>query len=490
MQQKIEPTIIIFTLMICLSTLLSCIKDNAGTGTNEPSIVYPINESDADYVFEKSTVTYITYLADNIVSIVGEGASAQNGKVTISRAGNYSITGTTADGQILVDTKDLETVKIELNGVNIISKSSSAIYVKAASKLVILLAENSANFLSDATSYVFDDKAAQEPLGTIFSKEDLSIYGSGTLDVTGNAQDGIVSKDGLIIKSGTIKVSAKDDAIRGKNYVIIRNGTLSLTAKQDGLKSSGLAEDGLGFIIIDNGSIDISAGDDGIHAEYYITINSGNINVKNSNEAIEARRITVNNGNISINAKNDGFNCSDGLDNSSNALTLNINGGFLVARVSGGDVYDSNGTINITGGTIISHGPVKGDGEALDHDGELNITGGTFVGTGGQIRADFMGSKSTQNILAMSFNASTAAQKPLVRLKRADSKDVVVFQVENGLQSFVYSAPDLTKSSYEFLSGGTLISGSNTDGMITEGVVTGGTKLKDVQINGLVTILK
>jgi hypothetical protein len=170
-------------------------------------------------------------------------------------------------------------------------------------------------------------------------------------------------------------------------------------------------------------------------------------------------------------------------------LTLNINGGYLVARVSAGDVYDSNGTINITGGTVISHGPAKGDGEPIDHDGEFNITGGTFVGTGGQIRADFMGSKSSQNILAVSF-ATNTQQKPLVRLKRNDGKEIVTFQVENGLQSFVYSSPDLTKSSYEFITGGTLSSGENKDGLVKNAVVTGGNAIFDVNVLGLITVLK
>jgi hypothetical protein len=274
----------ILKLTVLFTFLVSCGActgdENSGTGTNEPSIVYPVYEDVLDYDLDQTTATIIEYKTDNTVKITGSGAAAVNTITTITAAGTYILSGVTADGRIIVDSKDANSIKIVLNGIDITSKTSSAIYVKSAQKVIFKLADGAINKLTDATNYIFDDVTTQEPSGAIYSKEDLTFYGTGSLDVVGNFQDGIVSKDGIVIKSGNISVTAKDDAIRGKNYIVIRDGNLNLTATQDGLKSSGTPEEGLGFVIIDNGNINISAGDDGIHGEYYITINNGTTNIK------------------------------------------------------------------------------------------------------------------------------------------------------------------------------------------------------------------
>lgn len=96
--------------------------------------------------------------------------------------------------------------------------------------MVILLADGSSNFLSDATTYVFPSTEEDEPNAALFSKANLTIFGNGALTVQGNYNDGIASKDGLIIASGTIAVTAIDDGIRGKDYLVVKNGILTVVA--------------------------------------------------------------------------------------------------------------------------------------------------------------------------------------------------------------------------------------------------------------------
>ena len=50
----------------------------------------------------------------------------------------------------------------------------------------------------------------------IFSHDDLTINGSGALTVTGNLNDGIHSKDDLIITGGNLSVTAVNDGLKGK----------------------------------------------------------------------------------------------------------------------------------------------------------------------------------------------------------------------------------------------------------------------------------
>ena len=98
--------------------------------------------------------------------------------------------------------------------------------IKEADKVFITLADNSTNTLSDASSYslTIDDSTV---VSAIFSKPDLAIYGSGSLTVNGNHKHGIVSKDDLIITSGTINVSSKSSGIDGRDCVKIKAEALT-----------------------------------------------------------------------------------------------------------------------------------------------------------------------------------------------------------------------------------------------------------------------
>ncbi len=109
-----------------------------------------------------------------------------------------------------------------------------------------MLAANTTNRLSDGKTYRWAEADADEPNAALFSKADLSIAGEGTLVVTGNFNDGIASKDGLVIAGGNIQVTAADDGIRGKDYLVVKGGTVKVTAGGDGLKSDEADDTSLG----------------------------------------------------------------------------------------------------------------------------------------------------------------------------------------------------------------------------------------------------
>jgi hypothetical protein len=64
----------------------------------------------------------------------------------------------------------------------------------------------------------------------------------------GNYNDGIASKDGLVIESGALTVNAVDDGVRGKDYLVIQDGALAVTAGGDGLKADNEEDATLGYI--------------------------------------------------------------------------------------------------------------------------------------------------------------------------------------------------------------------------------------------------
>lgn len=210
------------------------------------------------------------------VSISGSGAVAENGVITVSQAGDYLFSGKLS-GQIIVDAPNTDKVTLILNGVDVTSPDSAAIYVLSAEKVVIELVEGSVNLLADANEYSLQE-GSDEPSACIFAKDDLKIKGSGTLYVTGNYNKGIFTKDDMQIQDGNIFVVAKDDAIRGKDSVQIEGGTLTLEAGGDGLRTSNTEQEG--YIDIKGGSISIISALDAIQAESNINISGGSITVQ------------------------------------------------------------------------------------------------------------------------------------------------------------------------------------------------------------------
>jgi Carbohydrate-binding domain-containing protein Cthe_2159 len=487
----------IFSLILMIGTAISCSPDEKiAPNCNFTPITTPdksAHDKATDYVWTNSEVTKIT-LSNAQINIVGKGALATNGKIVISEAGNYSLKGELSSGQIIIEANADALVRIILEGVDITSNLSSAIYVKKAKKVIVILAENTTNKITDANSYTFDDVVAQEPNACLFSKCDLTLTGEGSLTINARFEDGIASKDGLVFKSGKISINAKDDAIRSKDYVIFRSGKFDINALKDGIKATGKPEEGRGYVIIDNGNFDISAGDDGIHAEGKNTINNGNINVLKSFEGIEGQIVTINGGNINVNATDDGISASDGTDSGSTAtqttreVSMNINGGYVVVN-STGDVYDSNGMVNISGGIIIGHGPADRLGEVFDYDCSFNITGGILIGVGAEPKTNFTGSLSTQNVVSINLTPSQVqAANTLIRLTNGNGQNILVFQSLGKFQTILFSAPNLSKGNYDLFLGGSS-TGNNVGGLISGGNITGGTKNQAFAVSELVTLI-
>ncbi|MBN1249991.1 MAG: carbohydrate-binding domain-containing protein, partial [Anaerolineae bacterium] len=151
------------------------------------STVVPVDYGgdDLETNLVEEDVSQITLAGDAIV-FDGRGATVSGSSIIITSAGTYAITGTLDDGQVIVDTVDEETVRLVLNGVSIASSSSAPIYVANADKVVITLADGTENTVTDSEAYVLADAGTDEPNATIFSHDDLTINGTGSLTVHGN----------------------------------------------------------------------------------------------------------------------------------------------------------------------------------------------------------------------------------------------------------------------------------------------------------------
>lgn len=403
--------------------------------------VYSDRDQSGDY--DVSDATAIT-LADGGTTVTGSGVTVDGSTVTITQAGTYVVSGTLSDGQIVVDAADDAKVQIVLSGTSVTSADAAAIYVKAADKVFLTLAEGTTNALATTGSFA-DAGDGNNVDGAVFSKADLTVNGSGSLSVSSAQGHGIVCKDDLVIYGGTVDVTAAGHAIQGKDSVAIGAGTLKLTAGTDaihcandedaekgwvyvsgGTITATATSDGIDaglFLEVDGGSIDVAAADDGLHAEYGLVINGGTITVSQSSEALEGSYVAITGGVIDATATDDGINAAGdptetsaadggavgggmgGMDENDSTAYVTISGGTVRVDASG-DGIDSNGNLTISGGETYVSGPTNDGNGALDYAGSGTVTGGTIIATGSTGMVQTLAASGSRGVMLVSASGS------------------------------------------------------------------------------------
>lgn len=196
--------------------------------------------------------------------------------ITITKEGTYVFSGALSEGQIVVDADSAE-VQLVLDNADITCASSAAIYVKNADKAFITLAEGAENILMNTAEYeAIDDNNIA---AVIFSKDDLTLNGKGTLTINSEYGHGIVSKDDLKLVGGTYNITAENHALSGKDSVRIADGTYNLTSGKDGIHSENADDDEKGFVYIASGDFTIESTGDGIDASYVVQIDDGDFDI-------------------------------------------------------------------------------------------------------------------------------------------------------------------------------------------------------------------
>lgn len=244
-----------------------------------------------------------------------------------------------------------------------------------------------------------------------------------------------------------------------------------------------------GAIIIDNGIINISSADDGIKSDVSVTINNGTITISKSVEGIEGPYITINNGTINITASDDGINTSKGNGGEANdGSIMTINGGNIYVNVTGGDGLDSNGSIVMTGGTVVVNGPPSAPEVGLDYNGTFNISGGLLIASGPNSGNMIQATSTTSAQYAVKATASSSVTaSTLFHIQDASGNNLVTFKPVRNVYYFVFSSPDIKNgATYSIYTGGTS-TGTYTNGIYVGGVYSGGTLKKSFSITGKVT---
>ena len=390
-----------------------------------------------------------------------DGVTVSDGVITITKAGNYKLSGT-YEGQIKVEAADSDMVRLILDNATITNSTGAAINVVEADEVVIYTASGSTNTVSDGSSY--SDTSSGSPDAAIYSKSDLTLAGEGTLKVEGNYEEGIHTTDGLVIASGTLEVTAANTGIKGKDYVDILDGTVTVTATKDGIKATNDTDGNRGWVRLSGGTVNISAGDDGFKAERVLEISGGTLNITESNEGIEAQYINILDGTVNVTSSDDGINASYSTTSTSSTSTTSTestsssttqttqtsqtaqntqsgqpaqgnaaqggqggqggqppaggqapsgNMGQPPAGGGGGGTFEVvDATINIAGGTVT----VNANGDGIDSNGTATLSGGTLVVngpfTGGNTSLDTNGDLLLNGTTVVAGNSGDMFEAP------------------------------------------------------------------------------
>ena len=328
--------------------------------------------------------------ASNATNVTVDGAY-----VTITAAGEYSVSGSSDNGQLKVNTDNnadaAAAVTLSFEDLTLSNSSVAPVYVENVGDAVtISVKKGTTNTISDGTShtdtYTNSSGEVKEINSAIFSRDDLKIKGKGTLIVNGNYQDGLVSKNDLKIWNGDIQVTAVDDGIRGGNSVrigdpdtLVANGgdgdysNLKVTVKTsagDGIKSTE-TEEGKGFVTINGGTVNINSYADGIQAEQEFTMNGGDVTIYTYQGS--AYGSTGSSGSTTTDPWSGG---GMGMDGNANKVDISAKGIKSVGLYDeAGTTWQSAGNLTINGGTLT----IDSSDDALHCGGDMTVIGGKLT---------------------------------------------------------------------------------------------------------------
>ncbi len=463
------------------------------------SVLSPMTTVEGEYLTDEdmlasldtSDATVITLEGDG-GTVEGSGASVSFGKVSITDGGVYVISGELTDGNIDVNAGGTDTVYIVLNGADISCSDDSALLVESASKVYLYLAKDSENSLYTSAAMESSVEAvAAGRDGCIDSRDDITIGGEGTLEVTGEYEAGIVCNDTLKITGGTLYVSAVGDGIVANDSIILSEADITLNAGDEGINAKS-EDDGEGYITILSGSFDITStgkgiktagtleiidgnitieatddaihsdrdvtltggqltltsSDDGVHSDTAIYLNGTDITVKNAYEGIEAPIIEMNDGDVAITSTDDGFNGNGtGVDDT----LVTVNGGNLTILNPTGmdaDGLDSNGSIVINGGYVYISLTGGGTNSALDfgseNGGTCTINGGTVIAAGGSGMLEAVSDESAQGSITMVYD-STYEGGTTVTVTDSEGNELISQVVDDTMSAVTLSAEGITE---------------------------------------------
>lgn len=426
------------------SDKVQLVLDNASITKEGSAALYIIN---ADKVFittvkgTENTLSSTGEFASSDDATNVDGAIFSKSDITFNGSGNLSVKCESKHGIVTKDdlkitggTYNITSASQGLSGKDSVRIAGGNITITSGTDGIH--SENTDNtekgyvYISGGTLNITSGKDCIDASGTVDIKDGtftLKAGGGSSEKTTGDSTEsykGIKADGVLTISGGTFDIDTLDDAIHSNADVTVSGGTL-----------------------------DISTGDDGIHSGNNTVVSGGEINIEKCYEGLEGQTVTVSGGKVTLTSSDDGINAAggdnqgvgggfgpDSFSDDSNAK-ITITGGEIHVNASG-DGLDSNGDIEISGGTVYVYGPTNDGNGSLDYENNAVITGGTVIMAGSSGMAMNFGSESTQgSILASTGNASAGTA---VKLTDSSGNVIAEFTPTVSFQTVVISTPDIT----------------------------------------------
>ena len=300
--------------------------------------------------------------------------------VTITDEGTYILSGTLVDGMIIVDAGQSDKVQLVLNGAEISSFTSAAVYVRQADKVFLTTAADTENTLSNGGAYEAIDENNIDAV--IFSKDDLTLNGTGSLNIHAQAGHGIVSKDDLVLTGGTYDITAANHGLSGKDSVCIADGVFRITAGKDGIHTENTEDAGRGFLFISDGEFEITSEGDGISSSYFGQIEGGSFHIQAGGGAVAAASQSVQDTRTRQGAgtgQEAGTRQDTGAGTSQPVLTVNtVLDSRIAAKMSDRQGTPDAGQSDVQADAAVSDTDTTST-KGIKAGGNLWLDGGTFV---------------------------------------------------------------------------------------------------------------
>ena len=289
-------------LLVLMLLMTGCTKDSSSTKdesgesnvATEKSVTAVdeadmFSERDLDATYDESKSVLIELNGDS-ASCDSDAVRISGTTVTITDEGTFILSGTLNDGMIVVNADEKDKPQLVLNGVSITSETSAPLYVLEADKVFVTLADGTENTLVNGGTFTaIDDNHID---GAVFSKQDLTFNGTGSLNVTSPANHGIVCKDDLVFTGGTYTVASASHGLDANDSVRITKASIAVTAGKDGLHAENSDDTTLGFVYVADGTFDISAEGDGMSAGSYMKVKDGTFDIVSGGGSENAENLT------------------------------------------------------------------------------------------------------------------------------------------------------------------------------------------------------
>lgn len=297
----------------------------------------------------------------------------------------YNVKGSSTNGALII--KSDYKMQVNLNNVTLNSTCGEAMRFKCGKRVALVMAEGSVNTFTDSDDKGVTPDPLDEHKACIYTKGHIELSGAGTLNVTGNYNHAIATKEYFKVKK-TVKainiVKSVNDAVHVGEYFTMNGGELTIdeTTLGDGVQVEFKTDD-YGKVVKD----EENTGD--------VTINGGTLNITMAaTEDVKCIKadgnVSINGGTLLLNAKANGSRGiqADGTltiteaEGATTSVTICAEGGKCTLSSHKDDPdkcmgINMDGDINISAGTInITASGASSNGLKTDHS--LTISGGTI----------------------------------------------------------------------------------------------------------------